>query len=106
VSRSPFPILHQRYGSRTSGAGPGCRVVEHYERARAALGLNTMNALPATAASPGIMAIAGAGFAGWVAACVAKRFGVKVALLDPLGRVGRQAPASAAGWGHPGQVSV
>src|SRR5919198_2973958 len=94
MGRSLHGRLHRRFGSRRSGAGRTRRAAEHYERVRGVLPLELVRAPKQTGASPGSVAIVGAGFAGCAAAFVADLLGFEVTVYEAGGRVGGRVHSS------------
>jgi monoamine oxidase len=89
-----FGSLRQRFGSRLSGAERARRTADHYERVRGVLPLEVVKAAKQTGASPGSVAIVGAGFAGCAAAFVADLLGFEVTVYEASGRVGGRVRSS------------
>jgi monoamine oxidase len=94
MARSLYGSLHRRFGSRVSGAERARRAGEHYELVRSVLPLGLMRAPKQTGASPGSVAIVGAGFAGCAAAFLADRLGFDVTVYEASGRVGGRVRSS------------
>jgi monoamine oxidase len=96
MSRSLYGRLHRRFGSRLSGAERTRRAAEHYERVRSMLPLELLRASKQSGASPGSVAIVGAGFAGAAAAYTANLLGFEVTVYEASGRVGGRVNSSEA----------
>ena len=94
MGRSLYGSLHQRFGSRASGAERTRRAAEHYERARGVLPLELVRASKQAGASPGSVAIVGAGFAGCAAAFVADLLGFEVTVYEASDQVGGRVSSS------------
>jgi monoamine oxidase len=94
MGRSLHGMLHRRFGSRLSGAERTRRAAEHYERVRGVLPLELMRASRETGASPGSVAIVGAGFAGCAAAFVADLLGFEVTVYEASDHVGGRVSSS------------
>lgn len=94
MSRSLFRMLHRRFGTRLSGAERIRRAREHNERLRSVIPIGVLNANPLTGASPGSVAIVGAGFAGAAAAYIAKKLQFEVTVFDPAGEPGGRVSSS------------
>lgn len=94
MGRSLFRKLHRRFGTRRAGIDRKRRADAHHERARDAMPLDIVRAQPSTGASPGSVAIIGAGFAGCAAAYVANLLGFKVTIYDAGGEPGGRVTSS------------
>jgi monoamine oxidase len=94
MGQSLFRMLHRRYGTRLSGGDRRRRAAQHYERARSVIPLEIVQAWPRVGASPGTVAIIGAGFAGCAAAWVASGLGFEVKVYDALGAPGGRVRSS------------
>jgi monoamine oxidase len=94
MGRSLHGRLHRRFGSRLSGAERTRRAAEHYERVRGVLPLELMKAPRQAGASPGSVAIVGAGFAGCAAAFLADLLGFEVIVYEASDRVGGRVRSS------------
>src|SRR5919202_1493151 len=94
MGRSLHGRLHRRFGSRLSGAERTRRAAEHYERVRGVLPLEVVRAPRQTGASPGSVAIVGAGFAGCAAAFVADLLGFEVTVFEATGHAGGRVRSS------------
>src|SRR5205085_11756104 len=94
MARSLYGSLRRRYGSRVSGVERARRAGEHYELVRSVLPLGLVRAPKQDGASPGSVAIVGAGFAGCAAAFVADLLGFDVTVYEASGRVGGRVRSS------------
>ena len=94
MARSLYSVLRGRFGSRVSGAERARRAAEHYERVRGVLPLELVRASRQTGASPGSVAVVGAGFAGCAAAFVADLLGFEVTVYEAGDRVGGRVRSS------------
>lgn len=94
MGRSLFRRLHRRFGTRLSGAERGRRAAAHRDRARTALPLDILRAVPRSGASPGTVAVVGAGFAGCAAAYVAKLLNFDVTVYEAAGTPGGRVTSS------------
>src|SRR5919202_5581439 len=94
MGRSLHGRLRRRFGSRLSGAERTRRAAEHYERVRGVLPLEVVRAPRQTGASPGSVAIVGAGFAGCAAAFVADLLGFEVTVFEATGHAGGRVRSS------------
>lgn len=82
MGRSLYGALHRRYGRRAQGAEHKRRADLHQERLRSVMPTGLLTAPLRTGASPGRVAVVGAGFAGSLAAYTLQRLGFEVSLFD------------------------
>src|ERR671930_136289 len=94
MARSLFGSLHRRFGSRVAGVERARRAAEHYELVRSVLPLELVRASREAGASPGSVAIVGAGFAGCAAAFVADLLGFDVTVYEATGQAGGRVRSS------------
>jgi len=94
MGRSLFRMLHRRFGTRISGKERVRRAREHHERVRRVIPIGVLNAAPSAGASPGSLAIVGAGFAGAAAAHLASQLGFEVTVYDAIGAPGGRVTSS------------
>ncbi len=87
-------MLHRRFGTRLSGAERTRRAQEHYDRLRSVMPIDVVKAKPRAGASPGKLAIIGAGYAGCAAAYVAHQLGFDVTVYDAIGTPGGRVSSS------------
>src|SRR5688572_14588474 len=82
MGRSLYGALHRRYGRRVHGAELKRRADHHQERLRSVMPTGLLTAPPGAGASPGTVAVVGAGFAGSLAAYTLQRLGFRVTVFD------------------------
>lgn len=82
MGRSLYGALHRRYGRRPTGAELKRHADFHRERLRSMMPVGLLTSPPATGASPGSVAVVGAGFAGSTAAFTLGLLGFDVTVFD------------------------